>query len=96
MLLGQAPAKADGVIAHHQVQVGPLRQPIEQAIAHGSAHQGGIGGQGRPGDRPAIGLQPLPEHFGGGPGGQGQRPSRACQGGLQRTLPRCQWRRHRP
>ena len=82
MLLGQAPAKADGVIAHHQVQVGPLRQPIEQAIAHGPAHQGGIGGQGRPGDRPAVVMEPLPEQLGGGLGRQGQRPGRVSQGWL--------------
>ena len=70
MVLGQALAEADGVRTHHQVQVGPFREPVEQAIAHCSAHKGGIGRQGRPGDRPALGREPLPKQFGSGRWGQ--------------------------
>jgi hypothetical protein len=65
MVLGQAPAEANGVLAHYQVQVGPLRQPIEQAIAHGPTHQGGIGGQGRAGNGPMLSMETLPELDGG-------------------------------
>jgi hypothetical protein len=45
MPFAELAAKGDGIAIHHQVEIGFRPQALQQGVAHGTTHEGGVGGE---------------------------------------------------
>ena len=71
MLLGKALAELDSSLGNHQIQIRIGAEPLQQRIAHRSAHQGAPGRKTARCQRPTLRLEGSPGLLGSLRSGEG-------------------------